>query len=103
VSSRSVSRGDPPACIPATIKSTTGTATSMNDAYFSASARSISAIDATVRSIDRWKRTRRPSANNATANGSISRYSSPAPARSSSRGTGPMLMMLCATECVSKR
>lgn len=56
-----------------------------------------------MRSTERWKRTMRPSANTATAKGSISLYTSPAPARSNSRGIGVMLMMLWATECVSKR
>ncbi len=82
---------------------TTGSALSMNAAYACASAGLDSAIESTVASIDRWKRTRRPSAWTAMENGSISRYSSPAPARSSSAGMVVMLMMLWATEWVSKR
>jgi hypothetical protein len=78
-------------------------ATPMKRRYASASARSTSAIDSTVASTERWKRTRRPSAMTAIENGSISWYSSPAPARSSSAGMSVMLMMLWATECRSKR
>ncbi len=54
-------------------------------------------------STERWKRTRRPSAKIATEKGSISWYTKPAPARSSWRGITVMLMMLWATECMSKR
>jgi len=91
------------AAIPASRKSTSGIATSMNSPYAAASRRSTSASEATVRSTERWKRTIRPSPNSATAKGSISRYRSPDSASRSSAGIGVMLMMLCATECVSNR
>ena len=54
-------------------------------------------------SMSRWNRTTRPSANMPVANGSMGRYSRPAPARSSSSGIEVMLMMLCAAEWVLNR
>ncbi len=54
-------------------------------------------------STERWKRTRRPSPCTAIENGSISWYSSPTSAKSNSSGIAVMLIMLWATECMSKR
>ncbi|MDP9420130.1 MAG: hypothetical protein M3P53_08295 [Actinomycetota bacterium] len=72
----------------------TGMALPMNRWYAAASAGSSSAMEATVASTERWKRTRRPSACTATENGSISWYTRPTPARSSSAGMAVMLMRL---------
>ena len=99
----STRRREAPASIPLSAARTTGTEACIHSRYRCASAGATARIDSTVCSIERWKRTTSPPAWNATENGSISRYSSPASASRSSAGMSVMLMMLCAAEWVSNR